>query len=162
MSFVEAVQTCFRKYATFSGRAGRPEYWWWMLFAFGGGIAAGMVDNGLGAEGGLQGLFSLAILLPGLAVAVRRLHDIGRSAWWLLILYAPAAIGIVFIVVGMIAAFASIGLGFEVGVTGLVSMALGVVIALGGVVFAVYTMTRPSQPGANRYGPPPALAPVEA
>jgi|ERR1035437_1694503 uncharacterized membrane protein YhaH (DUF805 family) len=79
MGFVEAVKTCFRKYATFNGTATRPEYWWFALFN-------GLVSIALGIIGGngLRGVWSLVVLLPGLGVAVRRLHDTGRSAWWLL------------------------------------------------------------------------------
>lgn len=79
MSFVDAVKTCLRKYATFTGTATRPEYWWFVLFNFLGGLVFSF--TGILA---LRGLWSLAMLLPGLAVVVRRLHDTGRSAWWLL------------------------------------------------------------------------------
>lgn len=79
MSFVDAVKTCLRKYATFNGTATRPEYWWFVLFNFLGSLVFSII--GILA---IRGLWSLALLLPGLAVAVRRLHDSGRSAWWLL------------------------------------------------------------------------------
>jgi uncharacterized membrane protein YhaH (DUF805 family) len=79
MTFAEAVKTCFRKYATFTGTASRPEYWWFALFN-----ALGSAAFSITHSSGLQTLWSLAVLLPGLAVAVRRLHDTGRSAWWLL------------------------------------------------------------------------------
>lgn len=79
MSFSESVKTCLRKYAIFRGTASRPEYWWFFLFnALGASIFRGLGGNGL------QGLWQLAMFLPGLSVAVRRLHDTGRSAWWLL------------------------------------------------------------------------------
>jgi uncharacterized membrane protein YhaH (DUF805 family) len=79
MTFAEAVKTCFRKYATFTGIAARPEYWWFALFNTLVGAAISITRSS-----GLQTLWSLVVLLPGLAVAVRRLHDTGRSAWWLL------------------------------------------------------------------------------
>jgi hypothetical protein len=79
MNFPTAVRTCLRKYATFSGIASRPEYWYFFLFNFGGSIILALV--GLGP---LRILWALAWLLPGLAVAVRRFHDTGRSAWNLL------------------------------------------------------------------------------
>src|ERR1700728_3065412 len=79
LSFATAVRTCLRKYATFSGVAIRPEYWWFVLFEFLGSIIIGF--TGVVA---LRLIWALALLLPGLAVAVRRLHDTGRSAWWIL------------------------------------------------------------------------------
>jgi hypothetical protein len=79
VGFVDAVKTCLRKYATFSGTASRPEYWWFVLFNFLGSLVFSF--TGVLA---LRGLWSLVMLLPGLAVAVRRLHDTSRSAWWLL------------------------------------------------------------------------------
>lgn len=84
-----------RKYAEFSGRARRKEYWFFVLFnliiAFVLGFIDGLIgtfsaDYGIGLLGGL---YSLAVLIPGLAVSVRRLHDTGRSGWWLLIALIP-------------------------------------------------------------------------
>ncbi|MDA7946808.1 MAG: DUF805 domain-containing protein [Hyphomicrobiaceae bacterium] len=101
MTFTDAVRTCFSKYATFSGRAARPEYWWWVLFSVLVNIASNIVDAYLIApalglppfgENSAQPLsiiVGLALLLPGLAVAVRRLHDIDRSGWWMLIALIP-------------------------------------------------------------------------
>lgn len=91
MDFATAIRTCFAKYATFEGRASRPEYWWFVLFLLLGNLAAGIIDAALlGANAGIVGaLFSLATILPALAVGARRLHDIGRSGWWLLIALVP-------------------------------------------------------------------------
>jgi len=79
LSFATAVRTCFKKYATFTGVATRPEYWWFTLFVF-----IGNVVFILTRVPALRVVWFLALLLPGLAVAVRRLHDTGRSAWWIL------------------------------------------------------------------------------
>lgn len=87
-----------KKYATFSGRARRKEYW---MFALISGIISLLllgVDNLLGLPFGLQAIYSLLVLIPGLAVCVRRLHDIGRSAWWLLIVLFPLIGAIVLLV----------------------------------------------------------------
>lgn len=88
MSFAEAVQTVLvQKYADFSGRASRSEYWWYALFVFLVNLVTNVIDRGLGNQ--VVGLLvSLALLLPGLGVAARRLHDTGRSAWWLLLILA--------------------------------------------------------------------------
>jgi uncharacterized membrane protein YhaH (DUF805 family) len=111
MSFTEAVRTCFNKFATFEGRASRPEFWWWFLFTilvslvgyvpllvltF---IGAATADDG----GAVSGVFTLltvifwilwailviALLIPTLAVGCRRLHDRGQSGWLLLLYFVP-------------------------------------------------------------------------
>ena len=156
MDFGEAIQSGFRKYATFSGRAVRSEYWYWFLFGILASIAAAIVDALLRTHGALRGLVSLALFLPGLAVAVRRLHDIGRSAWWLLLLYLPTAVGAAFLAIGAIAIGVAIfgqRSGSGLGVAGLVIVLFGLVFFLAGLIFWVYTMTRPGEPGSNQYGP---------
>jgi uncharacterized membrane protein YhaH (DUF805 family) len=84
VNFPTAVKTCLRKYSTFSGIASRSEYWYFWLFNF---LASAIFFfAGLGV---LRSLWFLAFVVPGLAVAVRRLHDTGRSAWWLLSAIIP-------------------------------------------------------------------------
>jgi uncharacterized membrane protein YhaH (DUF805 family) len=87
MDFVEAIKSGFRNYVTFKGRAPRSEYWYWTLFVVLVTLAGAIVDNALlNSDSGLFGpLISLALFLPGLAVSVRRLHDLDRSGWWLLL-----------------------------------------------------------------------------
>jgi uncharacterized membrane protein YhaH (DUF805 family) len=101
-AFWGAVRACMAKYAGFTGRARRPEFWWFMLFGVLGGLATGTVDVvlfGLGTEvSPINSLFSLALLLPSLAVGVRRLHDTGRTGWWQLIHLLPVVGQIVLIV----------------------------------------------------------------
>ena len=80
---------CWKKYAEFSGRARRKEFWMFVLFNFLVSIAVGIVDGILGTNGALGGLYSLAVLIPSLAVAARRLHDTDRSGWWQLIGFIP-------------------------------------------------------------------------
>ena len=80
---------CWKKYAEFSGRARRQEYWMFFLFNILASIALGVVDRILGTSGSLGGLYSLAVLIPSLAVAARRLHDTDRSGWWQLIALIP-------------------------------------------------------------------------
>lgn len=90
--FQDSVRTVFSKYATFQGRARRPEFWWFALFNFIANFAASIVDLTLfGANdfSPLSTLFSLAVLIPSLAVGARRLHDIGRSGWWQLLGLIP-------------------------------------------------------------------------
>jgi uncharacterized membrane protein YhaH (DUF805 family) len=89
MTFSEAIKSGFSNYVTFSGRAARSEYWYWTLFVVLVAIVAGIADAVL-LPGYSVGLFSplasLGLLLPGLAVSVRRLHDRDYSGWWLLLI----------------------------------------------------------------------------
>ena len=84
---------CWKKYATFSGRARRKEYWMFVLFNIIATIVAVVVDGILGTCL-VSPLYCLAALLPGFAVAVRRLHDTNCRGWWLLISLAPFIGGI--------------------------------------------------------------------
>ena len=92
MTFGESISTCFSKYASFDGRAPRSEYWWFFLFTFLVSAASGIVSETL------SGLFSLGVLLPSLAVGARRLHDVNRSGWFLLLWLIPIIGWIVLIV----------------------------------------------------------------
>ena len=83
MTFGESISTCFSKYATFDGRATRSEYWWFALFTFLASVILGMISETA------SGVFSLAVLLPSLAVGARRLHDTDRSGWFLLLWLLP-------------------------------------------------------------------------
>src|ERR1700744_5900531 len=90
MTFQQAVKSCFSKYVTFSGRASRSEYWYWVLFATLGSIATLIVDTavfGFDPSGvtPITGIFDLVITLPGIAGSARRMHDMDRTAWWLLL-----------------------------------------------------------------------------
>ena len=91
-----------KRYAEFSGRSRRSEYWYFLLFVILISIALGIVDGILAAAIGFGGLlsilFGLGIIIPSLAVSVRRLHDTGRSGWWYLINFVPLIGVIIFIV----------------------------------------------------------------
>ena len=101
MSFGQAVSTCFKKYAVFKGRASRSEFWYWVLFYVLVSIVLNIVDSLFGWQintisntetgnslttvynaGWLSAIWALVVLLPTLAVSVRRLHDVGKSGWW--------------------------------------------------------------------------------
>lgn len=91
MGFGEAIGSCLRSYARFSGRAGRGEYWWFQLFYAAGYVLllvlASLVDGA--APYVLLLVFVLGMVLPLLAAGVRRLHDTGRSGLWLLLSVVP-------------------------------------------------------------------------
>ena len=104
VGFVEAVQTCFSKYATFEGRARRSEYWFYTLFIWLVQVVlavVGMIVLGTSPEDGpniLMSIFSLATLVPSLAVFWRRMHDIGKSGAWFFLNLVPCIGSIVLLV----------------------------------------------------------------
>jgi len=101
MNIQTAVKTVLGKYATFTGRAARSEFWWYTLFLFSLSLVLAITEGAILApmsgfeafapEAGqpLRLLMSLALFLPSLAVTVRRLHDTDRSGWWYLIVLVP-------------------------------------------------------------------------
>ena len=111
IGFVDAVKRGFKKYATFKGRASRSEYWWWALFTFIGYLGLGLLTYVAGIttspDGGqspgapaipliiLFAAFLFAIIVPTLAVTVRRLHDAGYSGWLALLLLLPYLGGLI-------------------------------------------------------------------
>ncbi|MGB0697275.1 MAG: DUF805 domain-containing protein [Rhodospirillaceae bacterium] len=100
MGFGEAISTCFGKYATFTGRARRSEFWYFNLFYFLVSFPAAFISDFFGESiGGLVNLvIALGLMLPSLSVGVRRLHDIGKSGWWFLLWVIPIIGWIVLIV----------------------------------------------------------------
>lgn len=97
------VMKALKQYADFNGRSQRTEYWLFVLFVIVVSVVLSMIDKMIGTYsdsgvGLLSGIFSLAVLLPGIAVGIRRLHDTGRSGWWLLIALVPLIGEIVLIV----------------------------------------------------------------
>jgi uncharacterized membrane protein YhaH (DUF805 family) len=97
LSMPEAVRRVLTQYATFTGRARRSEYWWFALAQIIASFVASALDQALGTIL-LSLLVGLGLLIPSIAVGVRRLHDTGRSGWWLLIAFVPLVGAIVLIV----------------------------------------------------------------
>jgi len=102
MDFGKSIKTCFFKYAVFSGRASRSEFWWFALFGVIGGIVTLIIDVmilGYSSEayGPTNTIFTVITFLPYLAVGARRLHDINRSGWWQLI--TLTVIGIILLII---------------------------------------------------------------
>ena len=83
MNFTDAIKACFAKFADFTGRAKRPEYWWFALACFGGSLLLEVAGSYV------SWAFSLATLVPSLAVGARRLHDMNKSGWMQLIWIVP-------------------------------------------------------------------------
>ncbi|EKE45600.1 hypothetical protein OCGS_0217 [Oceaniovalibus guishaninsula JLT2003] len=182
MTFAAAIKTCLRKYATFSGRAPRSEFWWFVLFAFLCSVAAGILDTALftpdhGKEvfrsvqpgdpttivvdtgrndGPLSLTVSLALLVPHLAAGWRRMHDTGRSG--LRLLYPLIVMAGMLMFIGLVAGFEPLLAGDTAAVF---AGGVGIVMAMAMFVFLIspllvlWWLTNPSQPGPNSYGPNP-------
>ncbi|MAK63372.1 MAG: hypothetical protein CMF75_01300 [Maricaulis sp.] len=97
MGFVDAAKSGLTNYVNFQGRARRSEYWFWVLFVFVLSIVGGIIDGLLGTYL-FGGLIALGTFLPSIAVAVRRLHDTGRSGFWLFLGLIPLVGFIVLII----------------------------------------------------------------
>jgi uncharacterized membrane protein YhaH (DUF805 family) len=154
-----------KRYAEFSGRSRRMEFWMWVLFTVIVGFVLGLIDGLLGlksatpsglAPGGagmaamssvgiLGGIWSLGTLIPSIAVGVRRLHDTDRSGWWILLPLGPYLLGIVLLIMGAVSGSLAMA-----GVAG-VLMLIGLVCAI--VLLVFYCL--PGTPGPNKYGPDP-------
>ena len=89
MDFMEAVRSALKNWNNFHGRARRSEFWWWYLASILISIAAGFLDGLLGGSFIIVAVVSLGLIVPSLAMFFRRLHDTGRSAWWMLIGFVP-------------------------------------------------------------------------
>jgi uncharacterized membrane protein YhaH (DUF805 family) len=100
MSFTDAIRSVFSQYVGFTGRARRSEFWYWTLFQIIVGIVASILDRAVfdRNNAAFSVIVGLGLLLPSLAVAVRRLHDSGRTGWWLLIGLIPV-IGTIILIV---------------------------------------------------------------
>lgn len=96
MNFMTAVSACFKKYATFSGRARRSEYWYFFLFCTLVSVVLGLIFGQTMAF--VSTMFTLATLVPSLAVTWRRMHDIGKCGAWSLIVLIPVVGAIIFLI----------------------------------------------------------------
>ena len=93
----------FENYLNFTGRARRAEFWWYFLANLIITVVLNIIDAAIGSGSGfyggiLTGIYGLAVLLPGLAVGIRRLHDADKSGWWLLLVFIPI-VGIIVLIV---------------------------------------------------------------
>jgi uncharacterized membrane protein YhaH (DUF805 family) len=156
MGFAAAVRACLARYVTFSGRARRPEYWWFVLFTVLVGIAASLVDTALAGQAVNQGPVStvagLALSLPTFAVTWRRLHDAGRSGWFFF-LPQLATVVTAFLVLAM-----SASMEWQTGATPVIFQvlaALGGLATLASFILVFVWLVSRSQPGPNRFGPEP-------
>lgn len=151
MSPIDWAKRPLQKYADFSGRAPRAEYWWYTLAILVVAIVLSIIESILGLSkmvgpyGPLSAIFMLAVLVPGFAVTVRRLHDTNRSGWWILVAVIPYAI------LGFMMARAA----GSADMSGLAAAGIFGLVALVGAIVLLVFMVLPGTAGDNRYGPDP-------
>ena len=158
MTFVDAVKSGFQNALKFSGRSRRPDYWWFFLFVFAGAFMLSLVDALIFGEERaiLTRLFQLVVFVPFLAVAWRRLQDTGKPGWWVLI---PSAIVTISAIVAGSVGRQLLGRVADGSATPMMTgtqSALLLAQIVAGIVI-IWWMTRPSQKGANAYGPEPRV-----
>ena len=163
VSFPQAVKLGFKNYFKFSGRATRAEYWWWSLFIVLAGIVLAVVDTLTGTmgmfgdSGLLGGLFELGVIVPSLALGARRLHDINRTGWWLLLVFGffpIAAIGggillVSFFLLDNFLILTVLGFAMVIG---------GGILGLIGIIVLIVWAIKQGDTGPNKYGPDPRMA----
>ena len=163
MSMMEAVKSVFSKYADFSGRARRSEYWYFSLFLFLINAVFGVFLTHLEPNStpyylvnALEGLFNLAVFVPSLAVTWRRFHDIGKSGAWSLLGFGVSILSIVFVIV-LALTYSATGSSVSdvvmasVGMT-IIGMFLAILVIY---VLMLVWLCREGQVGSNRFGPDP-------
>jgi uncharacterized membrane protein YhaH (DUF805 family) len=179
MTFVDAIKTCFSKYVTFSGRAPRTEYWYFFLFLLLLSLFASAIDwmffttvVSVGGDAGsatvaqssqpVQSLVSLAVFLPHLAVAWRRMHDTGRSGLYALLpmLLILGAGFVLLFGIGLADHFAA-NHSLDVFLTRatLIVLIPTLIVLFVSPLLVLWWLSRPSQPGPNTYGPNPHEVP---
>lgn len=161
-----------KRYFDFRGRSRRKEYWMYTLFVFLVTIVLTILDDVLGLGGSVTGetdlsgtsvaasgvmsggwltnIFALATFIPGIAVLVRRLHDIDRTGWWVLALFGLIVIGSGAMGFGMAQSVTSGSIG-AVGILGIAALIAGIVL---GIVMLVWACTAGTS-GPNRFGEDP-------
>ncbi|MDG1839154.1 MAG: DUF805 domain-containing protein [Dehalococcoidia bacterium] len=168
ISFPKAISLGFSGYVNFRGRSTRAEYWWWSLFGFIASIFGVLLDvsifgflagNWEAADWSLfQNLIGLALFLPGLAVTVRRLHDINKTGWWVLWFSLIFLAGGILLGVGIALFFVTFSLHTLLAVMLVMS---AVILWLATIVIAIVWLCRPSDPEDNRYGGLNSTRPTE-
>jgi uncharacterized membrane protein YhaH (DUF805 family) len=162
MTPVEWATRPQKKYAEFSGRAPRAEYWWYVLGLIVAAIVISIIEGIAGVNTMVAGIYGpltvllwIGTLVPSIAVAVRRLHDTNRPGWWLLAYFIPYAIGFAMMGPAILnpgngGAMASFGLG-------MIFFLIGFIMAIVILVFTIQEGTK----GTNKYGDDPYGADME-
>ena len=148
---INAYKAFWKRYFDFKGRTSRGNYWWAVLAQFIAtflvGFIAGMLDISA-----LQTLWSLIILIPGIAMCVRRLHVIDRPGWWIILMYVP----LILTMASITMTTASLLLNTDstaAGGFGLLTMVLGIITLIAAVYFLILFIRKGTE-GTNRHGMP--------
>lgn len=148
-----AVVEVFRRaitehYIDFQGRCARRDFWYYVVGYIVVYIVVAIIQSIILSTHLLTGLLALGLLLPGLGISVRRLHDIDRSGWWLLISVVPGILAMLFSGIALMSG--SVGVGVTL-------MGVVTIIGLAATVLLIYWYAQPGTSGDNRFGPPPPL-----
>ncbi|RSX50917.1 DUF805 domain-containing protein [Bifidobacterium callimiconis] len=161
ISFPNAIVRFFKKYAVFHGRASRSEYWWWFLFSAIIGAVFSLLSSATDGSTiieGLEGIWNLAVLVPGVALAIRRMHDANRSGWWVLLPYGLIVLAIIVMLIGggagILAATGNGGVGGGVSSIGLIIV--GFLLLIAGGITSIVLYIAPSDPQGARFDRPNA------
>lgn len=174
MTFSDAVRTCFSKFFTFTGRASRPEYWFFFLFIVIWSFIAGIIDwqfftqvavtetetsKSVAATSSapVQSIVGLIVFFPHLAVAFRRMHDTGRSGLYALlpILLILGAFAVLIFGIGIASQFHGGMLDILFTRATILIVIPTLLVLFVSPLLVLWWLTRPSQPGTNQYGPNP-------
>jgi uncharacterized membrane protein YhaH (DUF805 family) len=157
MTPIDWAKQPIQKYADFTGRAPRAEYWWFVLAIVVAYLIISIIESSLGINRMVAGVYGpvttllmLGTLVPSIAVGVRRLHDTNRSGWWILLPVVPYCLAFILGGAAMMGGAAAGGSMTGLGIAGIFLM-IGVACAIALLVFYVL----PGTPGDNRYGPNP-------
>ena len=186
MTIQESVKVCLQKYADFSGRATRAEFWWWLLATTVVSFAISAVDTAISALmrsvtefafSPFSTSFGLAILLPNLAVTARRLHDIGKSGWWQLVWIVIAGAGWIIFAIGIAITVIMLFTGGSVAsikegeffsnvefadfLPAISTLVIALLVNLAVFIWYLIWLVRQGDNGANRFGPDPRAIAVE-
>ena len=149
--FFEAIKICFRKYATFKGRASRSEYWWFALFVMLASIAGAIAEGSMGEDGtAISAVITIATFLPSISAQVRRLHDTDRSGWWVGGYLLASLCG------GLVIALTVISSGVQdpaamAGMSAALLAIWGIVMLVWGIALFIFMLKRGTR-GPNRFG----------
>ncbi len=146
------TDTISKHYVDFEGRVGRAQFWYYIAVYIVVAILVSVVGSITFSGGGLRALYGLALLLPTLGITARRLHDMGRTASWVLLLAVPWALSILMGLVTILSFF-------TFGLFGLLFVFWPIIglLSLAAVVLLIYFCAQPGMNGPNEYGPAPPV-----
>jgi uncharacterized membrane protein YhaH (DUF805 family) len=148
------LDTVTNHYVDFNGRVGRTQFWYYVLVSFALALIVGIVASIVRLPA-LASLLGLALFLPNLGMGVRRLHDTGKPAIYIVILLVPAVLWFILAILGALMMMLGGGLGALMVLGGFsMLIILANLVALG---VMIYFWAQPGQTGDNQYGPPPPV-----